>query len=297
MNRARWALKQVLNTLGYSLARKAGPPGCPALPRPSPETVARAADYFSTSFPIAAGGGLAESEVAAAAKKFFWHYPFKFGGLLVDADDPRFRGLTGRHYQRYLHVFPPLLSLTGGSLEGKTVLEIGCNAGFWSIQARRAGARYVRGVDRSPKNVEQARFIADVIGMDGVEYGEMHACDVSRAALGEYDVTLFLGLLYHIAKPIEALERLYDVTRTWAVVDTTVARADVPDGVPVLKLEEDVVHEQNFSDGLALVPSKSAVPLMLKHVGFREVFWVPTASRNLPLDYLTGARMTYIAVR
>jgi hypothetical protein len=106
-----------------------------------------------------------------------------------------------------------------------------------------------------------------------------------------------LGLLYHIAKPIEALERLYDVTRTWAVVDTTLARSDVPDGAPVLKLQEDDVHEQNASDRLALVPSKNAVPLMLRHVGFRQVFWVPNASRNLPLDYLTGARMTFIAVR
>src|SRR6185295_13812021 len=138
---------------------------------------------------------LTEAQVAEKAKEYFWHYPFKFGNVLVEADDARFRGLEGRHYQRYLHVFAPLLSLTGGSLEGKTVLEIGCNAGFWAIQARRAGARLVRGVDLSPRNVAQARLIVDVIGMDHVEYGLMHACDVSRAALGDFDVTLFLGLL------------------------------------------------------------------------------------------------------
>ena len=64
-----------------------------------------------------------------------------------------------------------------------------------------------------------------------------------------------------------------------------------------LKVEEDEVHEQNVSNRIALVPSKSAVPLLLKHVGFREVFWIQNASKNLPLDYLTGARMTFIAVK
>ena len=72
---------------------------------------------------------------------------------------------------------------------------------------------------------------------------------------------------------------------------------DVPDGVPILKLEEDVVHDQNVSNRLALVPSKSAVPLLLKHAGFREVFWIKPASSDLPLDYVTGARMTFIAVK
>jgi 2-polyprenyl-3-methyl-5-hydroxy-6-metoxy-1,4-benzoquinol methylase len=296
--RAKWALRHVLNTLGYSIARKDRERlACPPLPMPSEEMVARAAGYFANCFPISARCGLSEAEVAQRVKDYFWHYPFRFGDLLVEADDVHFRGLQGRHYQRYLHIFPALLSLTGGSLSSHTVLEIGCNAGFWSMQAGRAGARSVLGLDVSAKNIEQANFIRELIGMDGVEYRVMNAYDVSREAVGEFDVTFFLGVLYHIDKPIEALERLYDVTKRWAVIDTTLARSDVPEGVPILKLQEDVVHDQNFSNRIALVPSKSAVPLLLKHVGFREVYWIQNASRNLPLDYLTDARMSFIAVK
>jgi hypothetical protein len=80
-------------------------------------------------------------------------------------------------------------------------------------------------------------------------------------------------------------------------VDTTLARSDVPDGLPILRLEEDEVHEQNVSNRVALVPSKAAVPLMLKHVGFKEVFWIRNASADLPLDYRTGARMAFVAVK
>jgi 2-polyprenyl-3-methyl-5-hydroxy-6-metoxy-1,4-benzoquinol methylase len=298
VNRAKRALRHVFNTLGYALARKdQGRFDCPSLPLPSAEMVERAAGYFANTFPISPNCGLSEAEIGKRLKDYFWHYPFKFGDFSVEADELHFRGLQGRHYKRYFHIFPALLSLTGGSLSSQTVLEIGCNAGFWTLQARRAGAASVLGLDISAKNVEQASFIRDLIGMDGIEYRVTNAQELSRDAVGEFDVTFFLGVLYHLDKPIQALEHLYDVTKRWAVVDTTLARSDVPDGVPILKVEEDDVHEQNVSNRIALVPSKSAVPLLLKHVGFREVFWIQNASKDLPLDYLTGARMTFIAVK
>lgn len=298
VGRAQRALRHVFNTLGYSLARKDQDRfDCPSLPLPSAEMVERAAATFANSFPISAKCGLSEAEARHRLQDYFWHYPFKFGDILVEATDLNFRGLQGRHYKRYFHIFPALLSLTGGSLDSQTVLDIGCNAGFWSIQAARAGARSVLGVDISAKNVEQAGFIRDLIGMDGLAYRTVTANEVSREALGEFDLTFFLGLLYHLDKPIEALERLYSVTKRWAVVDTTLARSDVPDGVPMLRLEEDVVHDQNVSNRLAMVPSKSAVPLLLKHAGFREVFWIKPAGNDLPLDYVTGARMTFVAIK
>jgi hypothetical protein len=139
--------------------------------------------------------------------------------------------------------------------------------------------------------------VRDLIGLDGVDYQVCLANDVSAERLGQFDVTFFLGLLYHLDRPLEALARLCEVTRRFAVVDTTLARSDVPDGVPILKLEEDVVHAQNVSNRVALVPSKAAVPLMLRHAGFKDVFWIRNTARNLPLDYRTGARMTFIAAK
>lgn len=296
--RLGWALRHLFNTLGYSVAKKDRRRfACPALPKPSPAALAAAERYFANTFPIAPSSGLTEEEVARRARDFFWHYPFQFGNVFVEADDVHFRGLHGRHRQRFFHVFPPLLELMGGSLANSTVVEIGCNAGFWTLQCRRAGATRVLGLDWSEKNVEQAKFVRDVAGLDGIEYRVGSAYDVSAAEIGQFDVALFLGLLYHVDRPIEALERLYQVTGRYAVVDTTVARSDVPEGLPVLRLQEDVVHDQNVSNKIALVPSKEAVPLMLKHVGFREVYWIENASRDLPLDYLTLARVSYIAVK
>ena len=45
-------------------------------------------------------------------------------------------------------------------LTGKSVLDIGCNAGFYSIEMKRRGADRVVGIDSDPVYLAQARFAA-----------------------------------------------------------------------------------------------------------------------------------------
>jgi len=295
MNLIKRTIKSLFNTLGYEVNKIVDKEfNCPILPTPSQEIVKRATTYFSNSFSLSPHCSMTQEEIKKKIKSYFWHYPFEFDGLFVDSDMESGMGIHGRHYQRYLHIFPAVLSMTGGSLSGYTVLDIACNCGFWCIQARLAGANQVLGVEASDKNVDQANFILQLTGLEGVEYRSLNAYDVSKEVLGEFDITFFFGLLYHLDKPIVALERLYDVTKHFAVVDTSV---DIS-SMPRLKLISDIViNQQNFSNRLALRPSECAVPLMLQHVGFREVFRVQNLTNNLPRSYLSGARRTFIAVK
>lgn len=263
------------------------------LPPPSRAIVERASAYFRNSFPLSAQCTISREEFERKIGQYYWHYPFEFDGRLVDSNHPDFRGLRGRHYLRYMHIFPALLSLTGGTLSGKSVLDVACNAGFWAIQAKLAGADPVVGVEASPENVEQANLILELTGLHGIAYREMNAYDISPVELGTFNVTLFLGLLYHLDDPILALRRLHDVTQGFAVVDTSLARSHRP----VLRLAGDSVHDQNYSNGLALQPSRGAVVLMLRYVGFREVVQVGNTRRDLPRDYLKGTRATFIAMK
>ena len=54
------------------------------------------------------------------------------------------------------------------------------------------------------------------------------------------------------------------MTRELALVDTTI----VWDRGPVCHVIPDAVHEQNYSNRLAMVPSRTAVARMLRHAGF-----------------------------
>jgi 2-polyprenyl-3-methyl-5-hydroxy-6-metoxy-1,4-benzoquinol methylase len=296
-NRVRRSAKGVLRRLGLEVRRVDGPGSNGAtkelepLPAPGADVVARAERSFSAEFPLAPDLTLSTEELERRITSYYWHYSFRFGNRYIEADWEPGKGLHGRHYRRYLHLFPALLSAAGGSLEGKTVLDVGCNCGFWSIQARLAGATSVLGVEASAENVEQARFIKEVTGLDGIDFEVASAYDLSKERHGEFDVVLYFGLLYHLEHPVLGLERLAEVTRELSLVDTTIVR----DRGPVCHVIPDAVHEQNFSNRLAMVPSRTAVARMLRHAGFARVLAVPRTIEPLPADYASGTREAYVA--
>jgi len=93
-------------------------------------------------------------------------------------------------------------------LTGKSVLDIGCNAGFYSIEMKRRGADRVLGLDFDDRYLEQARFAAEVKGAD-IEFRKLSVYDVAQ--LGErFDIVLFMGVLYHLRHPLLALDLIHD---------------------------------------------------------------------------------------
>lgn len=93
-------------------------------------------------------------------------------------------------------------------LSGRTVLDIGCNAGFYSMEMKRRGADRVVAVDFDGCYLAQARFAAEVNEMD-IEFRQLSVYDV--AALREkFDVVLFMGVLYHLRHPLLALDLIHE---------------------------------------------------------------------------------------
>ena len=97
-------------------------------------------------------------------------------------------------------------------LSGQSVLDIGCNAGFYSIEMKRRGARRVLGIDFDERYLAQARFAAEVCEVD-IEFRQISVYDL--ALLRErFDVVLFMGVLYHLRHPLLALALIHEhVTR------------------------------------------------------------------------------------
>ena len=76
-------------------------------------------------------------------------------------------------------------------LTGKTVLDIGCNGGFYAIEMKRRNAARVVAIDIDPDYLRQARFAARVLGIE-IEFERLSVYDVAK--LGErFDIVLFLG--------------------------------------------------------------------------------------------------------
>ncbi len=118
-------------------------------------------------------------------------------------------------------------------LHGRSVLDIGCNGGFYSLEMKRRGADRVLGIDFDEDYLRQARFAAEVSGLD-IEFRRLSVYDVG--ALGErFDVVLFLGVLYHLRHPLLAL----DLIREQVARDLLVFQSLQRGSAAVDQLEED----------------------------------------------------------
>jgi tRNA (mo5U34)-methyltransferase len=93
-------------------------------------------------------------------------------------------------------------------LTGRSVLDIGCNGGFYSIEMKRRGADRVVGIDFDEDYLAQARFAAEVTGFP-IEFRKLSVYDVGSLR-ERFDVVLFLGVLYHLRHPLLALDLIHE---------------------------------------------------------------------------------------
>src|SRR5213596_1641473 len=133
-----------------------------------------------------------------------WFHNIDIGGVQTApnhflGDYPRVK------WQRFQAAIP-------ADLRGKTVLDIGCNGGFYSIEMKRRGADRVVAIDFDDRYLAQARFAAEVCETE-IEFRKLSVYDV--ASLGEkFDVVFFMGVFYHLRHPVLALDLILEhVTR------------------------------------------------------------------------------------
>ncbi len=171
--------------------------------------------------------------------------------------------------------------LLPASLDGKSLLDVGCNAGFYAFEAKRRGAKRVLGVDGQRQHVRQGLFVRKVLGLE-VEFRRLNVYELAPRNVGQFDITLALGLLYHLKHPILALENLYQVTKELLVIETAI--------MPPERTPESFLHplgeQQMLLHALAYVenpatakeqvfnwflPSVPALVALLRNTGFAEV--------------------------
>lgn len=166
-------------------------------------------------------------------------------------------------------------------LSGQTVLDIGCNGGFYSMALKQRGAARVLGIDFDEDYLAQARFAAEVEQLD-IEFRRLSVYDVG--ALGErFDIVLFVGVLYHLRHPLLALDLIHEhVARDLLVfqsmqrgsddvldldADYEFSRTDIFDdpGFPKLHFIE---HEYAHDPTNWWAPNRACSAALLRSAGF-----------------------------
>jgi tRNA (mo5U34)-methyltransferase len=96
-------------------------------------------------------------------------------------------------------------------LRGKSVLDIGCNSGFFSLEMKRRGAERVVGVDIMPYLLAQSRFASHWFDLP-LELYECGAYDLQTLNT-KFDIVVFIGVLYHLKHPLYALEQIASICK------------------------------------------------------------------------------------
>jgi tRNA (mo5U34)-methyltransferase len=167
------------------------------------------------------------------------------------------------------------------NLAGKSVLDIGCNAGFYAIEMKRRGAARVLGIDTDERYLAQGRFAAEMCNAE-IEFRNLSVYDVG--SLGErFDVVLFMGVLYHLRHPLLALDLIHEHVASDLLILQSMQRGS--DEVDPLQedytfWEVDIfdrpgfpkMHfiEHKYSDDWTnwWIPNRACVEAMLRSAGF-----------------------------
>ena len=112
-------------------------------------------------------------------------------------------------------------------LAGRTVLDVGAWDGFYSFAAERRGAARILATDSFCWGGEgwgtKAGFLFARDALQSkVEDLDIDCMDIAPDTVGTWDVVLFMGVLYHLKNPLEALERMASVTNELLIVETLV---------------------------------------------------------------------------
>jgi len=128
-------------------------------------------------------------------------------------------------------------------LTGKTVLDIDCNAGFFSIKMKERGAN-VLGIDMSSYLLEQAKFVSKILGHN-IDY---KLCDVYDFVFNnktKFDYVIFVGVMYHLRYPLLVLDKIAEIVKEKLIFqtelrgDTSLSNYINRENLEPLKIEDD----------------------------------------------------------
>ncbi|HEX7958113.1 MAG TPA: methyltransferase domain-containing protein [Pyrinomonadaceae bacterium] len=180
-------------------------------------------------------------------------YPAELGTPAMYDPDPHMEWLVRRVYPE--------------GLAGRSVMDCGCNAGGNLFSLTRLGAGKCYGFDARDHWINQARFLAEHLPGDNIEFATHDLGSLPERRVGQFDVTLFMGLFYHLPDPITGLRIAAEHTKELLLVNTATKPGGGGDSLVLNR--ESVTEVMSGVNGLAWLPtSERVIRAILEWCGF-----------------------------
>ncbi|MFH0779440.1 MAG: class I SAM-dependent methyltransferase [Parcubacteria group bacterium] len=172
-----------------------------------------------------------------------------------------------------------------------SVVDLGCYEGLVSIEFARQNVKSVLGIDSREANIAKSNFAKEAMGLDNLTFRQDDVLNLSKKTYGSFDITLCLGILYHLpqAEVFKFMEKVFEVTDNIAIFDTQVAMVDeiqVPyrDKIYHGRLfdESPDVHSNQSSSlgGQSFWLTKISLFNLIRDIGFELAGVVPYAGKS-----------------
>lgn len=215
-----------------------------------------------------------------------WFYEFDLGQG-VRTQSKLAPNVAAIHDTRRRMVEEVLTRHFGSRLASLRALDVGCHEGWFALALAELGVQEVLGIDVREESLEKARFVAEARGLEGLRFRTGDCEELGECVEGTYELTLAVGLLYHLENPMRCLRQLARHTSELMVLETQVideiegsaewGRRDSTmeyQGACALIDESFAFSRGNVEAGgtpLALCPSPRALDTMLHAAGFQRI--------------------------
>jgi tRNA (mo5U34)-methyltransferase len=170
------------------------------------------------------------------------------------------------------------------NLHGWRALDIGCNAGFYTIQLALRGA-HVTAIDSDPRYLAQARWTVQQWGVeDAVTLKQMQIYDLARTG-DMFDLVLFMGVFYHLRYPLLGLDIVAQKVRRLMVFQSlSIPGNDAADVTDIADVNHCEPLRQTGWPHMAFIENRLA--------NDRTNWWVPNLSGIEALLRASGMHVT-----
>ena len=215
-------------------------------------------------------------------KTWFYRFRLPSGQITSTYDDG---ALDAIHDSRLTMLKQTVEARFGSSLAGHTAIDIACHQGWFSTKLAEWNADDVLAVDARAEHVADTTLIRDALHLSKlrVMQSDVHALQAEQ--LGQFDLVLMLGLIYHLENPIGALRTARALTRHMCVVETQIVPGmtgmvdygsyrfvrPLKGSFGIIDETDDTHGPEASTTGICLVPSLEALFWIMRKIGFARV--------------------------
>jgi tRNA (mo5U34)-methyltransferase len=247
------------------------------------------------------GNEVSEKQKAVDAVPFWWHSIDVGDGILT----------KGKVKAEYLDRVWRSMELP--DLHGKSVLDVGAWDGYFSFKAEERGANVTAldyfswSIDFSKENGFKdyqemiskidLRKLPGMVGFETVRnlkdskvvaaVGDFEKAD--EKFLGQFDITLFLGVLYHMKNPLGALTTLASITKEFSIIETAEIAVKENDDSALLEFYEG--RDLGCDPTNFFAPNFIALVKMCREAGFKNVVKLAEGNHEPVRDGLLRCRI------